>query len=140
MHSIDFYQFSSGDCHTIPPSYVPKDLFSVSKVWLRVDRIRRSLEAPYSGPFTVIERNPKYFILDLPHGPKSVSIDRLTERPLVTRVTSRDSIRPVSKIQLNTRLQVFLVYFAFHRTFHSWGRCICRIFVLFLFVFCKTLS
>ena len=77
MHSIDFYQFSSGDCHTIPPSYVPKDLFSVSKVWLRVDRVRRSLEAPYSGPFTVIERNPKYFILDLPHGPKSVSIDRL---------------------------------------------------------------
>ena len=77
MQSLDFYQFSPGDCHSVPPTYIPKDLFSAPKVWLRIDRVRRPLEAPYSGPFEVLKRADKYFILQLPQGETSVSIDRL---------------------------------------------------------------
>lgn len=78
MQSINFYDFSSGNCHTLPNnSYIPHDLHTVPQVWLRVDRVRRSLEAPYSGPYDVIKRYPKYFVLKLPQGETSVSIDRL---------------------------------------------------------------
>ena len=44
---------------------------------MRVDRIRKSLEAPYTGPFEVVNRKSKFFILKLPQGNTSVSIDRL---------------------------------------------------------------
>lgn len=44
---------------------------------MRVDRVRRSLEAPYLGPFEVVKRFPKYFTIKLPQGENNVSIDRL---------------------------------------------------------------
>ena len=77
MQSMNFYDFASGDCHTIPNSYVPNDLHHTPQVWLRIDRVRKSLEAPYSGPYEVVKRFPKFFILKLPQGETSVSIDRL---------------------------------------------------------------
>lgn len=77
MQSINFSDFSSGDCHSLPEPYIPSDLFTCPKVWMRVDRIRKSLEAPYTGPYTVLRREPKFFILELPQGNTSVSIDRL---------------------------------------------------------------
>nr|VZI25257.1 unnamed protein product [Spirometra erinaceieuropaei] len=33
------------------PSYLEKDLATCSHVYLRCDRVRRTLEAPYDGPF-----------------------------------------------------------------------------------------
>ncbi|KAF2353534.1 Integrase catalytic core [Trinorchestia longiramus] len=77
MQSIDFRQCSEGTCHSSPPSYVPPDLQTCDKVWLRVDRVRKSLEAPYTGPFEVLKRSPKTFTLKLPQGDSTVSIDRL---------------------------------------------------------------
>ena len=77
MHSINFQDLSTGDCHTTPSSYIHKDLFSTPNVWMRTDRVRRSLEAPYTGPYQVLERNQKYFVLELPQGKTTVSIDRL---------------------------------------------------------------
>ncbi|KAF2356838.1 hypothetical protein FHG87_012407 [Trinorchestia longiramus] len=38
MQSIDFRQCSEGTGHSSPPSYVPPDLQTFDKVWLRVDR------------------------------------------------------------------------------------------------------
>lgn len=77
MLSIDFHSNASGICNSTPTPYIPSDLSNSPKVWMRVDRIRKSLEAPYTGPFQVIKRNPKFFILKLPQGETSVSIDRL---------------------------------------------------------------
>lgn len=88
MKKINFQSLSSGDCHSSKPVYIPKDLNSCSKVWLRVDRVKKSLEAPYSGPYQVLERNPKFFILQLPHGRQSVSIDRLKPAYLPTNQSS----------------------------------------------------
>ena len=75
--SIDFISMSPGVVNSTPKAYVPKNLDKCSKVWLRVDRVRKSLEAPYSGPYEILERKAKYFVLKLPHGNKSVSIDRM---------------------------------------------------------------
>ena len=48
------------------------------KVWLRLDRVRKPLEAPYTRPFKVIERNPKYFVIEVSDNVhNTVSIDRL---------------------------------------------------------------
>jgi len=77
MQSIDFSSSASGSCHSLPQPYVPDDLSVCSNVWLRVDRIRKSLEAPYSGPYRVLSRAPKFFTIQLPRGPSTVSIDRL---------------------------------------------------------------
>ena len=49
--------------------YVPRDLQECSHVWLRVDRTRRPLEAPYSGPFPVLERNDKTMLIQCTNGP-----------------------------------------------------------------------
>lgn len=57
--------------------YLPKDLQTCSKVFVRVDRVRQPLEAPYDGPFEVIKRRPSYFVVRMTHGPDTVSIDRL---------------------------------------------------------------
>ena len=57
--------------------FVHKDLHTCKKVYVRVDRVKAPLELPYEGPFEVLSRKPKYFIL-LKDGKKdAVSIDRL---------------------------------------------------------------
>ena len=66
--------------HHIEPisSYIPKDLQHCEYVWLRIDRLRKPLEAPYTGPFKVLERGHKTFKIQLPSGSNDVVlIDRL---------------------------------------------------------------
>lgn len=60
------------------PSYIPKELDTCTHVYVRVDRIRKPLEAPYQGPFKILKRNKKCFRLLFPSGSTDVvSIDRL---------------------------------------------------------------
>jgi transposase InsO family protein len=62
-----------------PPqrSYVPADLLTAKSVYIRIDRVKKPLERPYEGPFEVVERFPKYFVV-MKNGKKyTVSIDRL---------------------------------------------------------------
>ena len=72
-------------------SYIPKDLKKCSHVWVRVDRVKKPLEAPYTGPFEVIERHDKFFILLYPNDShQSVSIDRL--KPATIRVSNNEVV------------------------------------------------
>lgn len=78
MAKLDLSALSSGKIHSNPKVYIPKDLFTCEYVWLRVDRVRRSLEAPYTGPYKVLNRTDKYFQIELPNNVHSnVSIDRI---------------------------------------------------------------
>ena len=77
MRKINFHAFSEGKINSVPKQFVPEALKTCEKVWVRVDKIRRSLEPPYTGPYTVIERKPKYYILDFIGKHECVSIDRL---------------------------------------------------------------
>ena len=91
MTKIDFDTLSKGITHSNKKSYLPKDLFKCDKVWLRLDRVRKPLEAPYSGPFTVVERNSKYFVIEMSDNVhKTVSIDRL--KPCIQNFTNIKSV------------------------------------------------
>ena len=78
MLNLDFDALSKGISHGNKKSFIPKDLYKCDKVWLRLDRVRKPFEAPYTGPFKVIERNPKYFVIEVSDNVhNTVSIDRL---------------------------------------------------------------
>ena len=78
MSSLDVDSFSLGKIHSSHKSYIPKDLQTCSDVWLRVDRVRKPLEAPYMGPYKVLRRTTKHFTILLPNDVEStVSVDRL---------------------------------------------------------------
>ena len=57
--------------------YVPKALQDCSHNWLRVDRTKPPLEAPYSGPFPVLERDSKTKLLQQANNSARVSLDRV---------------------------------------------------------------
>ncbi|XP_035220124.1 uncharacterized protein LOC118193184 [Stegodyphus dumicola] len=57
--------------------FIPKDLYTCSHVFLRVDRVKKPLEPPYEGPFLVLQRTPKYFLLSIKNKQVSISVDRL---------------------------------------------------------------
>ncbi|PIK44844.1 putative protein phosphatase 1 regulatory subunit 7 [Apostichopus japonicus] len=53
------------------------DLQHCTHVWVRVDSVKRPLQPPYRGPFRVISRGDKTFVLDINCKHEQVSIDRL---------------------------------------------------------------
>lgn len=79
MSLLDIDKLSAGRIHSNNnKSYIPKDLKSCEFVWLRTDRVRKPLEAPYTGPYKVLQRNDKHFVIELLNKSHStVSIDRL---------------------------------------------------------------
>lgn len=76
-------------CHGQPPSRVDARLQSVSHVFLRVDAVRRPLVPPYEGPYPVLERSDKTFLILKRDKPVTVTIDRL--KPAVFLPESSDS-------------------------------------------------
>lgn len=81
--------------------FVPTDLQSCSHVFVRVDRVRKGLTNPYEGPFKIIRRLRKNFILDMKNKPTSISIDRLKPAYMLpvendTALISRQ-IKPILK-------------------------------------------
>ena len=68
-----------------------KELATCTHVFVRDDSVRRPLQPPYLGPFEVLQRKDKFFVLQM-HGRRdTVSIDRLKaailEPPTVTETT-----------------------------------------------------
>ncbi|XP_064462708.1 uncharacterized protein LOC135373436 [Ornithodoros turicata] len=70
-------QFTPTRASSAAPPFIPTELHSTTHVLLRTDRLRRALEPPYSGPYKVLQRASKTFLLDVRGRPESVSIDRL---------------------------------------------------------------
>ena len=60
--------------------FVPKDLEDCEYVFVRIDKIRPSLTFKYDGPFKVIKRLRKFYIIDIKNKNISISIDRLKPR------------------------------------------------------------
>lgn len=63
--------------------FFQKDLDSCSHVFVRVDRVKKSLESPYEGPFPVIARNEKYYTVRIKGKDITVSVDRLKQAYLL---------------------------------------------------------
>ena len=58
------------------PEYIPTDLRNADFVWLRVDRVKKPLEA-YTGPHKVLKMQDKTAIISINDRPSTVSITRL---------------------------------------------------------------
>ncbi|CAH8654698.1 unnamed protein product [Dicrocoelium dendriticum] len=58
-------------------SFVPQGLLHCAYVFLRVDGLRRPLERPQEGPFKVLKRKDRVFVIDRHGKRETVSIDRL---------------------------------------------------------------
>ena len=77
MKTVDFTTLSEGHVHGPHQSFIPKQLRSSSHIWLRIDRVRRPLEAPYSGPFKVKTLGDKTVTILKEDGrSETVSVDR----------------------------------------------------------------
>ena len=100
------------DYKTFPQTYekpqnffVPHELTNCPSVWLRVDRVKRPLEAPYTGPFKVIQRHSKFFKIELPTGNHdTVSIDRL--KPAFLNASDYECKKTKRKISSNSESRV----------------------------------
>ena len=74
--------------------YVSDDLSSCSHVFVRHDGVRKPLQPPYDGPYRVLERTNKYFILDHSGRHNKVSLDRLKPAYLESIPQTSDSLPP----------------------------------------------
>ena len=57
--------------------FVHPDLEKVDYVFVRDDTVRKPLKPPYDGPYRVLQRRPKVYVIQLPGRKASISIDRL---------------------------------------------------------------
>ena len=88
MSKIDVDVLSAGRIHSKKRVFMPPELLTCQRVWLRTDRIKRPLEAPYSGPYKIIKRQDKHYTIEILNGSQiSVSIDRL--KPVVESTTRK---------------------------------------------------
>ncbi|UYV74968.1 hypothetical protein LAZ67_12001925, partial [Cordylochernes scorpioides] len=73
--------------------FIHKDMNTCSHVFLRIDRVKKSLEPPYQGPYRILERHDKYFVLDINGRNASISIDRLKLAYLPSADCNTDTVK-----------------------------------------------
>ncbi|XP_071439030.1 uncharacterized protein [Hetaerina americana] len=66
-----------GSRHGDHPVFVFKDLRTTSHVFVRNDAVRGSLQPPYEGPFAVVSRLPKDFVVNIRGRNAVISLNRL---------------------------------------------------------------
>lgn len=74
--------------NTTETENIPKSLSNCSHIWVRVDRVRRPLEAPYSGPFPILQRFEKTFLIDVNGKSDAISIERLKPAKFLSKKPS----------------------------------------------------
>uniref|UniRef100_A0A5S6R0D6 Reverse transcriptase/retrotransposon-derived protein RNase H-like domain-containing protein n=1 Tax=Trichuris muris TaxID=70415 RepID=A0A5S6R0D6_TRIMR len=59
------------------PVFMSPHMRTATHVFVRVDAHRSPLQPPYKGPYKILERGPKSFLLETEGGPDAVSVYRL---------------------------------------------------------------
>ena len=80
MSEITFSSLANGNHHcSTKHSLAPAPQIKIGDfAWVRIDRVRRPLEAPYQGPFKIIDKSNKVVKLELPGGKvTTISLDRI---------------------------------------------------------------
>ena len=65
--------------HGTAKTNVPDRLLKAKFVFIRTDARKTPLQTPFTGPYAVIDRNDKFFTLQMGNKQDTVSIDRLKE-------------------------------------------------------------
>ena len=88
---------------------IPAELLKASHVFIRHDAVRKPLQPPYDGPYPVIKRTDKYFVLQLHNRKDTISVHRLkpayiesNETPATTQVTPTQPKTPTPTTQPKT--------------------------------------
>ena len=74
MREIEPTQMSH---HSSPKANVPSSLDTSDFVYVREDAVRPPLVRPYNGPFKVLEKTAKYFVIERKGKPDKITVDRL---------------------------------------------------------------
>lgn len=87
-----------GSNHSTKQIFVFKDLATAEQVFLRNDTVRSILQPPYDGPYKVLKRGTRTFVLDIRGKSTTVSIDRLKPAYLLAdeqpSLTTQEATRP----------------------------------------------
>ncbi|XP_018570040.1 uncharacterized protein LOC108910031 [Anoplophora glabripennis] len=81
---------SDGSRHNNQKIFVFKNLATTDQVFVRRDSSKRILQQPYDGPYKVLKRNEKTFVVHINGRDTTVSIDRL--KPAY--IASEETINP----------------------------------------------
>ena len=79
--------------HGTKRTFVHANLATCQQVFLRTDAVRTGLQPPYEGPFSVISRTDKVFVLRINGVNKTVSIDRV--KPVFIHSETAPSAEPL---------------------------------------------
>ncbi|KAG4079634.1 hypothetical protein HA402_010414 [Bradysia odoriphaga] len=79
---------------------IPKELSTCSHVFVRIDRVKPSLNPRYDGPFRVVKRLRKGYLLDMNGRNDTVSIDRLKPAFSILAVSSGETGRVKKSVRL----------------------------------------
>ena len=71
--------------------FIHHHLNSTKFVFVRHDGVKSSLQPPYDGPFKVIDRDDKYFTIEIRGKQDTVSIDRLKPAYMEAELTATNS-------------------------------------------------
>lgn len=78
MAQFQAHNFGEEHHHITNKTSIPSSLSSCAKVSLKIDQVRKPLEAPYMGPYKILTWSTKNFMIDMNNGNHAqVSIDRL---------------------------------------------------------------
>lgn len=58
-------------------TFIHRDMGQCTHVFVRIDAVQAPLKQPYDGPFKVVKKYEKYFIVDVGNRKAKISIDRL---------------------------------------------------------------
>ncbi|KMQ82556.1 pol polyprotein [Lasius niger] len=84
-------------CHGERPVFVHPHLKDCTHVFVRNDRVPRPLQQPYDGPFKVIKRGDKTFVVDVRGRKATISLDRLKPAYIVLDSQEHDTPAVITK-------------------------------------------
>ena len=73
-------------------SQIPEEIKTCSYVWIRIDRVKRLLEAPYQDPYKVLQRHEAGYQLLVKGKAVMISLDRLKPARLPEHYEDKDEI------------------------------------------------
>ncbi|KOB76083.1 Uncharacterized protein OBRU01_04406 [Operophtera brumata] len=93
--------------------FVHPDLSTCTKVFVRNDIVKKSLQSPYEGPYPIVKRLGKTFVIQLNNRLSNISIDRLKPAylPSFEHSEAQGNFHKTSDVPKNTTTKVKKVRF-----------------------------